>query len=139
MANQRRGRLCHCCVSSATFGGIRGEWKALLTERWHTDELTPTRRAKPAGVMGAGRHRAAHVSKRFRSGDPAPADPSELTVLSLDTRTLHTADYSRGRRQQDRPLHASLGEHVRRERPVERDGECDHRGVRKESEDSLRG
>ena len=86
--------MCHCCVSSATFGGIRGEWKALLTERWHTDELTPTRRAKPAGVMGAGRHRAAHVSKRFRSGDPAPVDPSELTFLSLDTRTPYTADYA---------------------------------------------
>ena len=44
--------------------------------------------------MGAGRHRAAHVSKRFRSGDPAPVDPSELTFLATDTRTPYTADHT---------------------------------------------
>ncbi len=29
-------------------------------------------------------------------GDPAPTDPSELTFLSLDTRTPYTADYAGG-------------------------------------------
>ena len=43
--------------------------------------------------MGAGRHRAAHVSKRHRSGDPAPVNPGELTFLATDTRTPYTADY----------------------------------------------
>ena len=50
-----------------------------------SDELTPTRKAKPAGVMGA--------EVWVKVGDPAPLDPSELTFLSLDTRTPYTADY----------------------------------------------
>ena len=49
------------------------------------DELTPTRTAKPDGVMGA--------EVWVKIGDPAPADPSELTFLALDTRTPYTADY----------------------------------------------
>ncbi len=52
------------------------------------DELTPTRKAKPAGVMGA--------EVWVKVGDPAPTDPSELTFLSLDTRTPYTADYAGG-------------------------------------------
>ena len=37
----------------------------------------------------------------------------------------------RGRREQGGPLHAALGIHPRRVRPVERDGQCDDRGVRR--------
>lgn len=50
------------------------------------DELTPTRTAKPAGVMGA--------EVWVKIGDPAPTDPSELTFLAVDTRTPYTADYT---------------------------------------------
>ncbi len=50
------------------------------------DELTPTKRAKPAGVMGA--------EVWVKVGDPAPVDPGELTFLSLDTRSPYTADYA---------------------------------------------
>jgi hypothetical protein len=49
------------------------------------DEATPTRKAKPAGVMGA--------EIWVKIGDPPPTDPSELTFLSVDTRTPYTADY----------------------------------------------
>jgi hypothetical protein len=52
------------------------------------DELTPTKKAKPAGVMGA--------EVWVKVGDPAPVDPSELTFLALDTRTPYTADYTGG-------------------------------------------
>ena len=65
------------------------------------DELTPTRTAKPDGVMPnraapVRKRFLAHVSKRFFGGDPAPVDPSELTFLALDTRTPYTADYTGG-------------------------------------------
>ena len=50
------------------------------------DEATPTKKAKPAGVMGA--------ELWVKIGDPAPVDPDELTFLSLDTRTPYTADYA---------------------------------------------
>ena len=49
------------------------------------DEATPTRKAKPAGVMGA--------ELWVKVGDPPPVDPSELTFLSLDTRTPYVADF----------------------------------------------
>jgi hypothetical protein len=52
------------------------------------DELTPTRKAKPDGVMGA--------ELWVKIGDPAPTDPSELTFLAVDTRTPYTADYTGG-------------------------------------------
>ena len=41
-----------------------------------------------AGVMGA--------EVWVKVGDPAPVDPSELTFLSLDTRSPYTADYPGG-------------------------------------------
>ncbi len=50
------------------------------------DELTPTRKAKPDGVMGA--------EVWVKVGDPAPVDPGELTFLATDTRTPYTADYT---------------------------------------------
>ena len=49
------------------------------------DEATPTRKAKPKGVMGA--------EIWVKIGDPPPVDPSELSFLSVDTRTPYTADY----------------------------------------------
>jgi len=49
------------------------------------DEATPTRKAKPAGVMGA--------ELWVKVGDPPPVDPGELTFLSLDTRTPYVADF----------------------------------------------
>ena len=49
------------------------------------DEGTPTKKAKPAGVMGA--------ELWVKIGDPPPTGPSELTFLSVDTRTPYTADF----------------------------------------------
>ncbi len=50
-----------------------------------SDELSPTRKAKPKGAMGA--------EVWVKVGDPAPVDESELTFLALDTRTPYTAKY----------------------------------------------
>ena len=49
------------------------------------DETTPTRRAKPAGVLGA--------EVWVKVGGEAPTDPSELRFLGLSTRSPFTADY----------------------------------------------
>ena len=59
-----------------------------------SDENTPTRKAKPAGVMGAEFFRAATVRKRFPCGDgPPPVDPGELTFLAVDTRTPYMTEF----------------------------------------------
>ena len=50
-----------------------------------TDEATPTRRAKPAGVMGA--------QIWLKIGPTPPVDPGELTFLAVDTRSPYTADF----------------------------------------------
>ncbi len=49
------------------------------------DELTPTSRAKPAGVRGA--------QIWVKIGDPPPTDPNELTFLATDTRTPYVANF----------------------------------------------
>jgi hypothetical protein len=49
------------------------------------DEATPTKKAKPAGVMGA--------EIWVKIGDPVPINPSELSFLSVDTRTPYSADF----------------------------------------------
>ena len=49
------------------------------------DEATPTRRAKPSGVMGA--------EIWVKVGDPPPSGPAELTFLSLATRTPQVAEF----------------------------------------------
>ncbi len=49
------------------------------------DELTPTRRAKPPGVIGA--------EIWVKVGGPPPTDPSELEFLAMDTRTPYLAEY----------------------------------------------
>jgi hypothetical protein len=60
-----------------------------------TDESRPTRRAKPAGVIGAEMIRAATVRERSsRTDAPPSADPSELTLLALDTRAPYTLDFA---------------------------------------------
>lgn len=50
-----------------------------------TDEGTPTRKAKPAGVMGC--------EVWVKVGGTPPADPSELHFLGLDTRTPYVAEF----------------------------------------------
>ena len=50
------------------------------------DEATPTRKAKPDGVMGA--------ELWVKVGDPPPSDPSELSFLSVDTRTPYVANFA---------------------------------------------
>ena len=55
------------------------------------DEATPTRRAKPSGVMGV--EIWVHLAPPGGSAAP-PTDPSALRFLSMDTRTPHTAEFS---------------------------------------------
>jgi hypothetical protein len=50
-----------------------------------TDELTPTRRAKPEGVRGC--------EIWVKVGDPAPSDPSALTFLALHTASPYVAEF----------------------------------------------
>ena len=50
------------------------------------DEATPTRKAKPAGVIGA--------EVWVKLGDPPPTGPKELSFLSMDSRTPYVAHYS---------------------------------------------
>jgi hypothetical protein len=52
---------------------------------WQTNFVTPTRKAKPAGVMGA--------EIWAKIGPTPPVDPSELTFLAVDTRTPYTTDF----------------------------------------------
>ncbi len=50
-----------------------------------TDESTPTRRAKPAGVIGA--------EIWVKVDGPPPVDPGESAFLAIDTRAPYTRDY----------------------------------------------
>lgn len=51
------------------------------------DETTPTRKAKPPGVLGA--------EIWVKVGDPPPIDPNtELNFLGLDTRTPYLAEFA---------------------------------------------
>jgi len=54
-----------------------------------TDEATPTRKAKPAGVLGA----EIWVSI-LPVGQPTPTDPASFTFVALDTRTPYTLDFA---------------------------------------------
>jgi hypothetical protein len=49
------------------------------------DEATPTRKAKPDGVMGC--------EIWVKVGTTPPADPAECTFLALDTASPYTAEY----------------------------------------------
>jgi hypothetical protein len=79
-----------------------------------TDETTPTRRAKPAGVIGA---------EIWVKVDGPP--PVELEFLAVDTRAPLHARLRRRAGQQDRALHAALGQLARRGRAVECNGHGD--------------
>ena len=50
------------------------------------DESTPTRTAKPKGVMG--------VELWVKIGNPPPVGPSQVDFLALDTRTPYVATYA---------------------------------------------
>lgn len=63
-----------------------------------TDETTPTRRAKPAGVIGA--------EIWVKVDGPPPVDPGELTFLAVDTRAPYTRDYDGA--QGSKPAHYML-------------------------------
>jgi len=53
-----------------------------------SDEATPTKRAKPAGVMGC-----EIWVKVTAAGEPAPASADELSFVSLDTATPYIAEF----------------------------------------------
>lgn len=52
------------------------------------DEATPTSRAKPQGVMGC-----EIWVKVAPTGDPAPADPDELSFVAMDTASPYITEY----------------------------------------------
>ena len=52
------------------------------------DSATPTRRAKPAGVLGA-----EIWVKILPVGQPPPTDPAALSFMALDTKTPYTLDF----------------------------------------------
>ena len=54
----------------------------------YVDESTPTRRARPHGVIGA-----EVWVKVSAPGDPPPSDPGELKFLLLSTRTPAVAEF----------------------------------------------
>ena len=49
------------------------------------DETTPTRKAKPSGIMGN--------EIWVKIGDPPPTDPKELTFVALDTATPYVMEF----------------------------------------------
>jgi len=53
-----------------------------------TDESTPTRRAKPNGVMGC-----EIWVKVSAAGEPAPSSPDKLSFVTLDTATPYIAEF----------------------------------------------
>ncbi len=53
-----------------------------------SDEATPTSRAKPEGVMGC-----EIWVKVAPTGEPAPADPDELSFVAMDTASPYIAEY----------------------------------------------
>ncbi|MCC6321208.1 MAG: hypothetical protein IT438_07210 [Phycisphaerales bacterium] len=53
-----------------------------------TDEATPTRRARPRGVLGA-----EVWVKLVDAGQPAPTNPAALAFLTMATRPSVTAEY----------------------------------------------
>lgn len=73
----------------ATRPVVKVDFSARLRHRiGFADEQTPTRRAKPKGILGA-----EVWVKLTDAGDPPPAGPVELTFLMLSTRTPAVAEY----------------------------------------------
>jgi hypothetical protein len=56
-----------------------------------TDESTPTRRARPKGVLGA-----EVWVKLVEPGEPAPTDPAALSFLTMATKPTIRADFRAG-------------------------------------------
>ena len=54
-----------------------------------TDERTPKRKAKPAGVLGA-----EIWVNILPVGQPTPTDPASFNFVALDTRTPYTLDFA---------------------------------------------
>ncbi|MBL8880814.1 MAG: hypothetical protein JNG88_17005 [Phycisphaerales bacterium] len=79
-----------------------------------TDETRPTRRAKPAGVIGA--------ETWVNVDGPPPVAPAELTFLAVDTRASYTR-LQRRAREQAGALRGALDQLARRGRDMERDGD----------------
>jgi hypothetical protein len=78
-----------------------------------SDESTPTRRAKPAGVMGC-----EIWVKVAAPSDPPPTGADDLSFVTPGYgQSLYRGIRWHGRRQ-DRPLHAPLGQDGRRKRPL---------------------
>ena len=72
------GRLTHQLRPSAAPNG-------------EPDESTPTRRARPAGVLGA------EVWVKLVDADsPAPTDPAALTFLTMTTKPSFRAEFKAG-------------------------------------------
>jgi len=68
--------------------GVVDTSQRLRHEIRFSDEATPTRRAKPAGVMGC-----EIWVKVTAVGEPAPASADELSFVSLDTASPYTAEF----------------------------------------------
>ena len=66
--------------------GIVSTAERLRHEIRFFDEATPTRRAKPAGVLGC--------EIWLKVGTTPPADPSECHLLALDTASPYVAEYT---------------------------------------------
>jgi len=88
------------------------------------DESTPTRRARPAGVLGA------EVWVKLVDADqPAPTNPAALVFLTMTTKPTFRADFKPGEggtKWGSRRLHGPLGQHAGREGAVV--GDCDGDG-----------
>jgi hypothetical protein len=67
---------------------IKAECERLRHTLNFFDENTPTRKAKPAGVLGAEIRMALTPI-----GQPTPTDPDDFAFLALDTATPYTKDF----------------------------------------------
>jgi len=68
--------------------GVVDTAQRLRHEIRFSDEATPTRKAKPAGVMGC-----EIWVKVAATGEPAPIDPAQLQFLGLDTASPYVAEF----------------------------------------------
>jgi hypothetical protein len=79
-------------LSCFRVANARGSTGQRLTHQLRlVDESTPTRRARPAGVLGA------EVWVKLVDADtPAPSDPAALTFLTMTTRPSFRAEFKAG-------------------------------------------
>ena len=81
----RDGTMTPAAAAATRPVGIVSTAQRLRHEIRFFDEATPTRKAKPEGVMGC--------EIWVKVGTTPPADPSECTFLALDTASPYTAEY----------------------------------------------